>query len=333
LTIDVDRFPRERLAHLPTPIEPLPRLSRHLGGPHLWVKRDDCTGLATGGNKTRKLEFVMAAALADGADTIVTVGAIQTNHGRQTAAAAARLGLRCEIVMANAVGRETPAYLESGNVLLDRLLGARLTVLPPGSDLGAAMAEIAERVRDEGGRPHVVPVGASTALGSLGYVGCALELGEQLAARGLEIDHLVTASGSAGTQAGLLVGLEGTGAEIPVMGICVSRSGAEQEEKVFQLAMETAELAGVPGCLTRRRVVCLGDYVGEGYGIPTDGMREAVSLAASLEGLLLDPVYSGKAMAGLVDQIRRERFGPDENVLFLHTGGVPGLFAYVDALV
>jgi len=329
MTIDLSRFPRESLAHLPTPIEPLPRLSRELGGPTLWVKRDDCTGLGTGGNKTRKLEFVMADARAQGADTIVTVGAVQTNHGRQTAAAAARLGMRCEIVMANAVGRETESYLESGNVLLDRLFGARLVMRPAGSDLGAAMAEVAERVRNEGGKPYVVPVGASNALGSLGYVGCALEILEQIRAVGLDISRVVTASGSAGTQAGLLVGFEGSGTPgFPVLGVCVSRSGSEQEEKVHALARETAALAGVPGSVARDRVACLGDYVGDGYGIPTEGMIEAVTLVARLEGLLLDPVYSGKGMAGLIDLVRRGRFGAEENVLFVHTGGAPGLFAY-----
>ncbi len=329
MPIDLARFPREPLAHLPTPLEPLPRLSRELGGPSLWVKRDDCTGLGTGGNKTRKLEFVMADALAQGADTIITVGAIQTNHGRQTAAAAARLGLQCEIVMANAVGRETPSYLDSGNVLLDRLFGARLDVRPAGTDLGAAMEEIADRVRREGGRPYLVPVGASNALGSLGYVGGAMEILEQAETMGLDVTQVVTGTGSAGTQAGLLVGFEGSEPPgPPVIGICVSRSGSEQEEKVHRLAEETAALAGVPGCVARDRVVANGDYVGEGYGVPTAGMVEAVSLVARLEGLLLDPVYSGKAMAGLIDLVRRGRFEADENVVFVHTGGAPGLFAY-----
>jgi L-cysteate sulfo-lyase len=330
MAIDLTRFPRERLAHLPTPLEPMPRLTRELGGPALWVKRDDCTGLGIGGNKTRKLEYVLADALARGADTIVTVGAIQTNHGRQTAAAAARLGLRCVLVMSNRVGRETTSYLESGNVLLDRLFGARIEIRPPETDLGAAMEEIADGVRRDGGRPYLLPVGASNALGSLGYVGCALEIRDQDASARLDVSRVVTASGSAGTQAGLLVGLEDSG--IPVTGICVSRSGEEQEDKVHALAGETADLLGVPA-VARDRVVALGEYVGEGYGVPTEAMVEAVSLVARTEGMLLDPVYSGKAMAGLIDLIRQGRIGPEETVVFVHTGGIPGLFAYPEVFV
>lgn len=328
----LEQFPRIALAHLPTPLERLDRLSEELGGPEIWVKRDDCTGLATGGNKTRKLEFSMAAALAEQADTIITVGAVQSNHVRQTAAAACKLGLACEVLLEQRVATPDPAYENSGNVLLDRLFGARLHNYAAGTDFAAAMDEVADRVRAGGGTPYLIPGGASNPVGALGYVNCALELEQQSRERGLRIDHLVTATGSAGTQAGLAVGLKAIASNIELLGIGVSIPQLPQEEKVYALAEETAALLGKPGIVSRKDIVANCDYVGEAYGVPTQAMNDALLLLARSEGLLFDPVYSGKALAGLIDLVRQGHFESDSTVVFLHTGGTPALYAYVDQL-
>jgi L-cysteate sulfo-lyase len=322
------RFPRLKFAHLPTPLEPLPNLTRLLGGPRLWIKRDDCTGLATGGNKTRKLEFLVAEALARGADTLITQGAVQTNHGRQTAAIAARFGLRCILLLEHRVATDDPDYLGNGNVLLDRLFGAELRELAGGSDMNAASEAVAEEVRRAGGKPYVIPGGGSNEVGALGYVACALELVHQANEAGLRIDHIVHATGSAGTQAGLVAGLEAMHAGIPVLGIGVRAPREQQEANVHDLACRLAEKLGVTGGIPRSAVVANCDYVGEGYGIPTPAMVEAVRLFARHEGILLDPVYTGKAAAGLVDLCRRGFFAKDANVVFLHTGGAAALAAY-----
>jgi L-cysteate sulfo-lyase len=327
----LDNFSRVPLAHLPTPLEHLPRLSEHLGGPQIYVKRDDCTGLASGGNKTRKLEFSMAAALEEGADTIVTVGAVQSNHVRQTAAAACKLGLACEVLLEHRVSNPTDYYTASGNVLLDRIFGANLRDYPSGTDFDVAMEEVADEVRAQGGKPYIVPGGASNKIGALGYVNCAIELLQQIDDQGLNIDHIVTATGSAGTQGGLIVGLKAMGSNIPLLGIGVNVPRDQQEEKVYQLACETADYIGRPGCVAREDVVANCDYVGDGYGVPTESMNEAVLLLARKEGLLFDPVYSGKGLAGMIDLIRNGMLG-DGNIVFLHTGGSAALFAYTDQL-
>jgi len=328
----LSRFPRVSLAHLPTPLEHLPRLSEHLGGPQIFVKRDDCTGLATGGNKTRKLEFSMAAALEQGADTIVTVGAVQSNHVRQTAAAACKLGLRCEVLLEHRVDEPSNDYLNSGNVLLDRIYGANIREYPDGTDFDAAMQGVADEVNAAGAKAYIVPGGASNQIGALGYVNCALELLGQANDSGLVIDHIVTATGSAGTQGGLIVGLKAMNANIPLLGIGVNVPKDKQEEKVFDLACETADYIGAPGVVERADVVANCDYVGDGYGIPTEAMNEAVMLLARLEGLLFDPVYSGKALAGLIDLVQKGHFDDAKNIVFLHTGGSAALFAYADQL-
>lgn len=327
----LSRFNRLRLAHLPTPLEPMPRLSEHLNGPNLWIKRDDCTGLSTGGNKTRKLEFLMADAVERGADTVITQGATQSNHARQTAAAAARLGLGCHILLEDRTGSTETAYNYNGNVFLDQLHGATPSMRPGGADMEAEMAELAGRLRAEGRRPYIIPGGGSNEIGALGYVNAALELLAQANDRGLRIDRVVHATGSAGTQAGLVTGLAGSNSGIPVLGIGVRAPRAKQEENVYALAQRTADSVGAGNAVSRDDVVANCDYVGEGYGIPTDGMVEAVGLLARLEGILLDPVYSGKGMAGLIDLIRRGHFRDDENVVFLHTGGSVALFGYPDA--
>ncbi|WP_448955102.1 D-cysteine desulfhydrase [Labrys neptuniae] len=330
--MQLNRFPRLRFCHTPTPLEPMEALSRHLGGPRIYIKRDDCTGLAFGGNKTRKLEYLVAEALAEGADTLVTAGGVQSNHCRQTAAVAARHGLACELVLSRNVARNNPNYDQTGNVLLDRLFGARLHFVPGNSQPAVELERIAQGVREHGGRPYVMPIGGSTATGALGYVGCAHELLQQAAALGIVIDSVVHCTGSGGTQAGLLVGLSNAGGDIAVTGISVAEPRAVIERRVYDLCLETAEKLGVPHSPESDRVVVLDDHVGPGYGLPSEGMQEAVELCAQHEGLLLDPVYTGKAMAGLIALIRQKRFDTNNTVIFLHTGGTPALFAYDDVL-
>jgi L-cysteate sulfo-lyase len=326
--MNIARFPRVRLGHLPTPLEPMPNLSKLLGGPNLYIKRDDCTGLSSGGNKTRKLEFLMADALKQGADTIITQGAIQSNHARQTAAASAKLGLNCRILLENRTGSNSPDYCGSGNVLLDHLHGAPTQNFPGGTDMNAAMEKVAEDVRSKGGKPYTIVGGGSNAIGALGYVNCAMELVGQANDTGLRIDHLVHATGSAGTQAGLVAGLEGMRSGVPVLGIGVRAARPQQEENVYKLACATADLIGISGAVSRASVVANTDYVGPGYGLPMEAMIEAINILARHEGILLDPVYSGKGMAGLIDLIRKGRFKAGENIVFLHTGGSAGLFGY-----
>jgi L-cysteate sulfo-lyase len=328
----LENFPRVSLAHLPTPLEHMPNLSRELGGPEIWVKRDDCTGLASGGNKTRKLEFSMAAALEEGADTIVTVGAVQSNHVRQTAAAACKLGLACEVLLEHRVTDPSEPYAKSGNVFLDKMFGANLREYPGGTDFAAAMKEVSDEVRSAGRKPYIIPGGASNTVGALGYVNCAIELLQQADELGLKIDHLITATGSAGTQAGLAVGLKAMASDMPMLGIGVNIPQEAQEEKVYALACETAEYIGKPGIVVREDIVANCNYVGDGYGVPTESMNEAVMMLARLEGLLFDPVYSGKGLAGMIDLVRKGEFKDVSNIVFLHTGGSAALFAYLDQL-
>jgi L-cysteate sulfo-lyase len=325
------KFPRMRITHGPTPLEPMKRLSEALGGPNLWIKRDDCTGLASGGNKTRKLEYLMAEALQQGADTIITQGATQSNHARQTVAIAAKLGMQSHILLEDRTGYTIDEYKHSGNVFLDHLYGASVAEVPKDTDMNAAMAELAAQLKSKGRKPYVIPGGGSNALGALGYVTCALELANQANEMGVAFDHLVHATGSAGTQAGLVVGLYGARTQIPVYGIGVRAPKPAQEERVWQLAQQTAELLGTPGCVQREDVVANCDYVGPGYGLPTPGMIEAVTMFARLEGLLLDPVYSGKGAAGLIDLCRKGHFKKGQNIVFLHTGGSVALYGYLHA--
>ncbi len=322
------RFPRVRLAHLPTPLEPLESLSRHLGGPRILVKRDDCTGLAFGGNKTRKLEFLMAEAEAQGADTVLTIGATQSNHARQTVAFAARMGVASHILLEDRTGIDDPSYKNSGNILLDQLHGATIEEHPDGTDMNAAMEAAALRLRELGRKTYTIPGGGSNTTGALGYVNAALELITQANEAGLPIDHVVHATGSTGTQAGIVTGLVGTNSGIPVLGVSVRAKKELQEENVFRLASATAEKIGCPGAVCREDVIVSDDYIGEGYGIPAAGTIKAIRMLARTEGLLLDPVYSGKAMAGLIDLVGKGFFKSHENIVFLHTGGTVGLFGY-----
>ena len=320
------RFPRVRLAHLPTPLEPLPRLSEALGV-EIWIKRDDCTGLAGGGNKTRKLEFLLGDAMEQGADTLVTQGAVQSNHVRQTAAAAAAHGMKCEIILEERTGSTAIDYTRNGNVLLDRLFGATLRTVPGGSDMVAELEATAEAVRARGGRPYVIPGGGSNPTGALGYVDCAREIVVQADELDMQIDRIVTATGSAGTHAGLVAGLAVMGADISVLGIGVRAPKDKQEANVLKLARETAALLGRPDAVTAEMVVADCDYVGAGYGLIDEAVIDALKLAARTDGILLDPVYTGKAMKGLIALAKAGRF-EGETVVFLHTGGAQGLFGY-----
>ena len=328
--MNLARFPRVRLGHLPTPLEHLPRLTAALGGPDIWIKRDDCTGLSSGGNKTRKLEFLMAEARDQGADIVLTQGATQSNPARQTAAAAAKLGLACHILLEDRTKKTDTDYTRNGNVLLDHLHGATTEHHAANPDMNGVMEKVADRFRAEGRKAYTIPGGGSNATGALGYVNAAIELVAQANDMGLKVDHLVHATGSAGTQAGLVAGLVGINAQIPVLGIGVRAPKPKQEENVHRLAEATADRLGVKGGIPRERVVANCDYVGGGYGVPTDGMVEALRLFARHEGILLDPVYSGKTAAGLIDLVRKGHFPEGSNVLFLHTGGSPALYAYLD---
>jgi L-cysteate sulfo-lyase len=322
------RFPRVRLGHFPTPLERLDRLSAALGGPEIWIKRDDCTGLASGGNKTRKLEYLVAEAIAQGADTLVTQGATQSNHVRQTAAAACRVGMECHALLERRVTNMGDAYDVEGNVLLDDMFKCTYDYRPQGLDMNAEAVALGETLREKGRRPYVIPGGGSNPTGALGYAACAAEILGQADDAGLKIDHLLHATGSAGTQAGLLAGFYAMNAPIPVIGISVRAPREKQIDNVHALAARTADLLGARGELPRDMVIAHDDQVGAGYGQPTDAMVEAIAMMAELEGILLDPVYSGKGFAGLVAMIRSGSLKKGERVVFLHTGGSAALFAY-----
>ncbi len=322
------RFPRRRYTEGWTPLHKLERLSRLLAGPDIYIKRDDLLGLTSGGNKTRKLEFLVADALAQGADTLITCGAVQSNHARLTLAAAVVEGLKCRLVLEERVAGSYKADA-SGNNFLFRLLGVeQVTVVPGGSDLLQVMQGVADELQRVGRKGYVIPTGGSNPTGATGYVACAEEIIAQAFELGIRIDRIVCASGSAGTHAGLVAGFYGNNSGIPVVGIDVSRKKQPQEELVHGLATRTAARVGIPGGIPRDAVMCFDDYVGPGYSLPTASMVEAVQMLARTEAILLDPVYTGKAMAGLIDLVRKGYFKKGEHVLFVHTGGSPALYAY-----
>jgi len=329
--MNLAKFPRRGYVQTPTPLEALPNFSKALGDKvRIYIKRDDLLPGCAGGNKTRKLDFCIADALANGADALVTCGAVQSNHCRLTLSWARKEGLECHLVLEERV-KESYQSEASGNNFLFQLLDVdSVTVVPGGSPMLEHMEKLAIRLHDQGRKPYVIPGGASNALGALGYVACAQETMEQLFHEGLNIHTMIVPSGSAGTHAGIVTGMYGTSANIPVLGINVSRPKEVQEELVYKLVRATAELAGVKQEIPASAVTCFGDYVGSGYSLPTDSMVEAVKLLARTEGILLDPVYSGKAMAGLIDLVRKDRFPEGSSILFLHTGGSAALYAYMD---
>ena len=326
------RFPRIRLTQGPTPLEPLSRLTQLLGGPNLYIKRDDNTGLALGGNKTRKLEFLLGDAVAKGATHIVTQGATQSNHVRQTIAAANRLGLKTTILLEERISDGHADYYNNGNVLLDQLLGASIETRPGGLDMNQELIAVGERLQAEGEVPYLIPGGGSNAIGALGYVVSAQELLQQSTDQGLVIDQVIHATGSTGTQAGLVTGLQAANSNIPVLGISVRAPREKQIDNVTRLALQTWDLLNIRQPFNPASVAVNADYVGHGYGVPTEASLEAIHLLARYEGILLDPVYSSKAFAGLIDLIRQGHFRKGQNVVFIHTGGAVGLFGYRELL-
>lgn len=330
--MDIPSLSRVSLTHLPTPMQHLPRLSKALGGPDIYVKRDDCTGLGFGGNKARKLEFLMADALQQNATTIVTMGTLQSNHPPLTAAAACRLGLKCELILEHRVAIEDDAYHSSGNAFLCKFYGAATRVVSGGEDANAVMASIADEVRRRNETPYMIPRGGSNAVGALGYVQCAQEILAQAKEQSLDFDCIVHATASGGTQAGLLAGLRSMQCDMPVIGIGVNASEPVQARRVYDLAKKTAASISSSGTVSADDVKTICDYVGPGYGMVSKEMTAALLQVARLEGLLLDPVYSGKAMAGLIDLVKRAYFADARKILFIHTGGTPALFAYRDQL-
>jgi D-cysteine desulfhydrase len=329
VTDKISSLPRIKLAQLPTPIEKLERLTRELGGPDLFIKRDDQTGLALGGNKTRKLEFLVGQALECGADTLVTVGAVQSNHCRQTAAAAAKAGLKCELIL----NGQKPSY-PNGNLLLNQLLGAREHWIER-PQRSAKLREVAEQLRAQGRKPYVIPVGGSNGVGATGYVLAMQELMEQVRAQGLRLDHIVFGSSSGGTQAGILLGAKVAGFTGQLHGLSIDKNDPEHEEyeeEVSQIANDCADYIGVGARFTKKDVNVVYGYMGEGYGIVGNLERDAIRTMARCEGIILDPVYAGRAFGAMVDLIRKGVFKGGETILFWHTGGSPALFAYAEAL-
>ncbi|MEH7345420.1 D-cysteine desulfhydrase [Bacillus sp. JJ1532] len=326
--MDLARFPRKRYTEYVTPIEKLSNLSKALGGPTIYVKRDDLLGLAAGGNKTRKLEFLVADALEQGADTLITCGAVQSNHCRLTLAAAVKEQLQCHLVLEERVPNSYSPDA-NGNNFLFKLLGADgISVVSRGTNMMEAMEEVQNKLAMEGRKAYIIPGGGSNEVGATGYVACAQELLKQTFDMGLNLDYIVTASGSAGTHAGLVTGLYGTNTPTPIIGMNVSRKKDEQEELVYRLVQKTAKYVGITSDVPKELINCYDQYVGQGYSLPTPGMIEAIKLFAEHEGILLDPVYTGKVAAGLIDLIRNGFFKNDDQVLFLHTGGSPALYAY-----
>ncbi|MGB1900157.1 MAG: D-cysteine desulfhydrase [Candidatus Puniceispirillaceae bacterium] len=327
----LSEFPSVPLCHQPTPLEFMPRMSESLGGPRLWIKRDDCTGLATGGNKTRKLEFLIADAIEKGADMLVTQGAVQSNHVRQTAAAACKFGLDCHALLERRVPGREDDYETTGNVLFDQMFGTSLEFRPSGLDMNAEAMAVTKKLAAAGRKPYFIPGGGSNEIGALGYVSCAYELLDQIKANNLDVGWIVLATGSAGTHAGMLAGLHAAGSTIPVMGISVRQPEDKQIASVHKLAVLTAaQLTDTP--LGVEKVIVDDGYVGVGYGQPTQGTLDAINLIARREGLLFDPVYSGKGLAGMIGLAGQNFFELEKDVIFLHTGGAAALFAYGNQL-
>lgn len=331
--MNLAKFPRRRYTEGQTPIEKLENISKVLGGPTIYIKRDDLLGLTSGGNKTRKLEFLMADALAKGADTILTCGAVQSNHCRLTLSAAVKEGLKCQLILEERVKDSYNPEASRNNFLFNLLGVEAVRVVPGGSNMLGELEKLAEELRAQGRKPYIIPGGGSNPIGATGYVACAEEIMSQLFDKGINIDHFVVPSGSAGTHAGIVAGMVGVNANIPITGISVNRNKKLQTEAVYKLAKETAKHIGVKEEITEDMVQVRDEFVGPGYSLPTGTMVEAVQLLARTEGILLDPVYTGKAFAGLVGMIREGKLKKGENVLFLHTGGSPALYAYTNVML
>jgi D-cysteine desulfhydrase len=331
--MNLAHFPRRRYTKVLTPLERLTRFSKAIGGPNIYIKRDDLLGLTGGGNKTRKLEFLVADALLHGADTLITCGGVQSNHCRLTLAAAVKEGLKCRLILSEI----TPGSYHSeasGNVFLYHLLGVeKIKVVPWGTDLMAELQNAATEAANEGDKPYIIPMGGSNHLGVLGYIACAEEIMNQAFEAGIDFNHVVLPGGSAGTHSGLLLGLHGNNCKIPVTGISILNPKAVLENRISELIQQTTAYMGSNIKIPREEIVCFDEYLGSGYTMPTTEMIEAVKLLARTEGILLDPTYTGKTMAGLIDLVNKGFFKKDDNVLFLHTGGSPSLYANIPLFV
>ena len=321
----LEKFERIKLGHFPTPIEYLKNITKYLGGPNIFIKRDDCTGLATGGNKTRKLEFLIPEAIKNKAELVVTVGAVQSNHARQTAAACALVGLKCLIILEQRLKDPPESYMKSGNVFLDKIFGAEIKVCPKNEDVSKYTEKLIKDIKSKGTNIYFIPGGGSNPVGALGYVECLNEIIQEN--KKYNFSQIVHATGSAGTQAGLLAGRKYFNCDIPVIGICVRHKKDIQVDKVYTEAKKTCEKLRCD-ILNKSDVIVHDEYIGSGYGEPTEEMKEATKLLARKEAILLDPVYSGKAFAGLIGLIKNKKFTKDDNVLFIHTGGAVSLSAY-----
>lgn len=328
--MNLAKFPRRRYTPYKTPIEFLPNFTKALGAPNIYIKRDDLLGLTMGGNKTRKLEFLMADAIEKGADTIITCGAVQSNHCRLTLSAAVKEGLKCQLILEERIPNSYKPDA-SGNNYLFNLLGVEdVKVVPGGSNMDEELESLAEELKSQGRNPYVIPGGGSNPLGALGYVACAEEILEQMFETNTNFDYIVTATGSTGTQAGLIAGLKGNNAYIPLIGISVRREKEVQIENVFKLASQVSEKLELDNPVKKEDILVYDEFVGKGYAYPTQGMIDAVQLLARTEGILVDPVYSGKALDGLINLVKDGHFKDAKNILFIHTGGSPVLFAYQD---
>ena len=321
----LEKFERIKLGHFPTPIEHLKNITKYLGGPNIFIKRDDCTGLATGGNKTRKLEFLIPDAIKNKAELVVTVGAVQSNHARQTAAACTLMGLKCLIVFEQRLKDAPEAYMKSGNVFLNKLFGADIKICPKNEDVTKYTEKIIEDIKSKGTKVYFIPGGGSNAIGALGYVECLNEILKEN--NKYNFTQIVHATGSSGTQAGLLAGKKYFNCNIPITGICVRHKKDIQINKVYTEAKKACEKLQCK-ILDKSDVIADDEYIGSGYGEPTEGMIEATKLLAKKEAILLDPVYTGKGFAGLIGLIRKKKFSKNDNVLFIHTGGAVSLSAY-----
>ena len=326
--MDVSAFPKRNYIQGYTPIEKMERLSSYLGGPDIYIKRDDLTGLPFGGNKTRKLEYLMADALAQGADTIITCGAVQSNHCRLTLAAAIREGLPCQLVLEERGPKSYDYHASGNNFLFNLMKPEKIHIAPFGTSPVQVMEEVAEQLREEGRHPYIIPVGGSNAVGDLGYVACANEILAQMKQMGIRFDRIFVTSGSAGSHAGLLAGMKANQESIEVHGIGINRPQKVQEAAVLELANDTLQKLGLAPTITENDVVVNCNYIGEGYSLPTEAMKRAVRLVAEQEAIILDPTYTGKTMSGLIDLIEKGIIGKEEKILFVHTGGTPGLFAH-----
>lgn len=339
MAVDLSRFPRFELVLKPTPLHPLRRLSKALGGPTIWMKRDDMTGTGAGGNKLRKLEFLIGDALQKGCNTVVTIGAIQSNHTRQTAAAAAMAGLSCHIVQERWVEGLDDVQERVGNILLSRIFGADIEILDgkflpgEGDEPNVRVDHACETLRQNGRLPYAIPRGASDhPLGGLGYIGCVEEIAVQAHAEGFAPTAIVHASSSGSTQAGLVVGSHLLDAAIPIIGVDVNADANMTKAIVRRIAGDTADLLGQDRAAIESQVVLETAYCGPAYGIPAAETMRAISLIARTEGIVLDPVYEGKSMAGLIDMISKRRFGLGDHIVYMHLGGDPAIHAYADKM-